>query len=87
MDNIRCSCFWKALLGLNCKAKVGWVTNTGRTWGIASLGWEVLPGTSSAVQITRVMADINTATILSGDSFKNLEDSFLSTDEDSLVAR
>ena len=30
VDNITCSVFfWKALLGLNCKAKVVWVTNTG----------------------------------------------------------
>ena len=26
---ITCSYFWKALLGLNCKAEVVWVTNTG----------------------------------------------------------
>ena len=32
VDNINCSCFWKALLGINCKAKVVWVTNMG-CWG------------------------------------------------------
>ena len=54
---------------------------------LASLSWGHLPGTSSAVQITRVMVDMNTRTTLSGDYFKCLEDSFLSKDEDGLVAR
>ena len=40
-----------------------------------------------AVQITRVMADINTPTTLSGDSSQSLEGSFLSTDQDSLIGR
>ena len=55
--------------------------------GLTSLDWAVLPGTSPAVQITRVMVDINTPTTLSGDSSKSLKDSFLSTDEVSLAAR
>ena len=45
------------------------------------------PALALTVPITRVMADINTPTTLSGDSSKSLEDSFLSTDEDSLAAR
>ena len=56
-------------------------------WGLTSLDWGVLPDTSPAVQINRGMADINTPTTLSGESFKRLEDSFLPTEEDSLVAR
>ena len=50
--------------------------------GLGSFAWHQL-----CCPITRVMADINTPTTLSGDSSKSLEDFFLSTDEDSLVAK
>ena len=54
--------------------------------GLTSLNWGVLPDTSPAVQITRVMADKKTATTLSGGSSTSLEDSSLLTDKDSLAA-